>query len=301
MNTAPMNEPPGHDGRHTCTRFRCAALLIAGLFVSSISATAQNETAISDGKAAEKPAAEVPAINFRVLKAWELNLGDHSIRYNRVAPPVLPEQPPPTPSAPPPTAEEIAAAKAAWDREPHKKYEILFLSATVYDHKVTEVRWYGGKREFRVFSNIDFNYLRGLGSFETEDTVYTLLMGIGDETTESVTEFNQYAAERGFPKKAWKNIPAVETFSRTRSEFAVVEDKVNGAPAEEDLTALDALHVYYDANKQRLIEESVKLQAANEERARWLKEHPPVPKDTVINYWKKTSAPASTTILEDKR
>lgn len=227
--------------------------------------------------------AERPALNLQVLDQKKINLGNRSIIMNRVVPPVLPQPPPPPPQ---PTAEQVAAAKAAWDREPHKKFEILFLSATVYDHNVTEIRWYGGKREFRVFSNIDFNYLRGAGEFETEDTVYMLLMGIGNETTESIAEFNQYAAEHGLPKRAWKQqVPAVETFSQTRAEYMLIDDKTQPALAEDELAPLDALHTYYDANKQRLIEDSIKLDAANAERAQWLKEHPPIPKDTIINFW----------------
>lgn len=287
-----------HGNCHSRKRLGSVSLLFAATFVAAASFAADRAgDTVAGLDAAQGATKEAAPINFQILKAWKLDLGDHSIFYNRVAPPVLPE-PPPAPPAP--TAAEIAAAKAAWDREPHKKYEILFLSATVYDHKVTEIRWYGGTREFRVFSNIDFNYLRGAGEFETADTVYMLLMGIGDETTESIAEFNKYAAERGIPKSSWKQIPEVETFSQTRSEYAVVEDKVNGPPAEEDLAALDALHVYYDANRQRLIEESVKLEAANEERARWLKDHPPIPKDTVINYWKKSSASKPTGIREKK-
>lgn len=223
---------------------------------------------------------EKPAIKFQVLEQKRINLGTRSIFLNRVVPPVLPELPPPPP---PPTAEQIAAAQAEWERlGPHKKYEILFLSATVYDRKVTEVRWFGRKGESKIFSNIDFNYLRGAGEFETEDTVYMLLMGIGDETSEQVEGFNQYAAEQGWPKKSWKQIPKPETFSPARSEYMVMEDAV---PLEEDLAAMDALHVYFDTNKQRLIDGYNKLEVANAERAQWLKEHPPIPKDTIINFW----------------
>ncbi len=269
-------------------------LTLAAGFLACSHARAQ------DAGAAEQASQAKPApINFQVLKAWELNLGNHSIRYNRVAPPLLPVPPPPVPPAPPPTAEQIAAWEAL--QQPRKKSEVLFLSATVYDRKVTEIRWFPNQRESQVFSNIDFNFLAGLGWFETEDTEYMLLMGIGNETSEQVAAFNQYARENGWPKQSWKQIPALETFSRTRSEYVITEDERHSAPPDEDLAALDALHVYYDANKQRLMEEYVKRETTNAERARWLKEHPPVPKNTVINYWKKSAVPAQTTTQGEQR
>ena len=85
--------------------------------------------------------------------------------------------------------------------------------------------------------------------------------------------------------------PPVTNFNPTRSEYVIVEDKAHRPPPVEDLTALDALHVYFDANKQTLIEEQTKREVANAELQRWLKEHPPIPKDTVVNYWKNDVAP----------
>ncbi len=211
---------------------------------------------------------------------------NRSIIYNKVVPPVLPEPPAPLP---PPTAEQIAAAKAAAEAadriHPPKKFEMLFLSTTVYDRSVTEIRWFSEKRESRVFSNIDFNYVAGLSWFETADTDYMLLMGIGNETAEDVEGFNQYAREQGWPKRFWKQVPPRNSFSLTRSEYAVVQDEQHTAPPETELAALDALHVYFDAHKERLIEEYHKREAANAAREQWLKDHPPIPKDTVINYW----------------
>ena len=256
---------------------RCATLLL--LLVCPLPDVFAQEKA-------EEGAAEQAPTSFRVLKSHSINLGNRSLIINRVVPPVLPE--PPTKPVPP-TAEQIAAAEAADAaealRHPPKKYEVLFLFTTVYDRKVTEIRGFGGKGEFRLFSNIDFNYLAGMGSFETQDTAYTLLMGVDNETAEEAAAFNQYAAEQGWPKQYWKQIPPLETFNKTRSEYAALEGDARTLPSEEDLTALDALHVYYDANTQWLIEEYHKREAANAERARRLKEHPPVPKDTIINFW----------------
>jgi hypothetical protein len=76
----------------------------------------------------------------------------------------------------------------------------------------------------------------------------------------------------------------MENFNPTRSEYLLATNQ-KGEPTEQQLAALDALHRYFDENKARLVDEYSRRKAANEERERWLKEHPPVPKDTVINFW----------------
>ena len=226
---------------------------------------------------------ERPAIKFQVLQSRKIDLGNHSLIINRVVPPVLPELPP----APAPrSAEQIAAARAAAAlRRPAKKRVNLFLSATVYDRKVTEIRWSGGSHEHRVFSNIDFNLFGGACDLETADTIYSLMLAVGNETAEQVERFNRHAAEHGLPTRLRKQIPSLETFSQTRSEYVVAEDETHATPSGEELKALDALHVFYDANRQQLADEYAKREAARIAREQWLKEHPPKPKDTVINYW----------------
>lgn len=230
---------------------------------------------------AEKPA---PApINFQVLRQWRVGAGDRAIILNRVAPPVLP---PASPSPAPPTAEEVAAAEAFESRQPVKKHAMLFFFATVYDRKVTEVRWFGAQGECRIFSNIDFNLLAGTGGFETDETVYSLMLALDNQTAAEA------ATARRAAKAGGKQIPQPEEFSATRAEYIVAEDAARKPPTAEDLTVLNALHVYFDTNKQRLAENSVQRTKANAERQRELSEHPPAPQDTVIHYWKNTPAPS---------
>lgn len=290
-----------------------------------------SSASVSSESIAVEPAQEAPAINFRVLKAWELDLGDHSIFYNRVVPPVFPEAPAPVVLPP----HELTPAELEFvRRRERKEFKMMFLSATVYDREVTELRWWEGGKQYRVFSNIDFNYVAGMGEFESDSAVYMLLMGIGNETRKDVAEWNRYVAEQGWPRPMKTEVPSMRAFPVGRSTYFIAPEAdfvaawnryvvEKGLPPEEMLApqppplsagvrqdqgasnadagsepyaALDALHVYYDANKQRLIEEYGKREAANAERARWLQEHPPIPKDTIINYWKKSgvSAPAGT-------
>ena len=226
----------------------------------------------------DPPKAPSTADNLRILSSRKVDLGDRSIQLNRVAPPVLPPPPPP--------AKVAAAANAAEaSQPPEKKHEVLFLSTTVYDRKVTEVRGFADGRPFRVFSNIDFNLFAGAGELETPDTIYLLMLAIENEPS----------AEPG------RRIPAAKDFSGTRSEYAVIEEDADAVPAEAMLKTLDALHVYFDANKQRLAKGAIQREAARAAEQRRLQEHPPAPQDVVIHYWKNNPAPMPATKEEPSR
>src|SRR5437867_1680045 len=126
-----------------------------------------------------------------------------------------------------------------------------------------------------------------MGGFETADASYTLLMAVGNETRAERIQDIRSLSKEGLKTGVQLDVqPPRTAFNPTRSEYMVVEDKANALLGVDYLAALDALHIYFDANRQTLIEEHVKREAANAELQRQLKEHPPKPKDTVINYWK---------------
>ena len=53
------------------------------------------------------------------------------------------------------------------------------------------------------------------------------------------------------------------------------------------MTALDAIHPYYDTHRDDLVRAYEQREAANAERERLLRENPPAKQDTVISYWRK--------------
>lgn len=222
-------------------------------------------------------------INVQVIEGVQVKLPDRSVFYQRVVPPTPSTPLAPTLSAPKPFSPAERAAAEARDK---KKFETLMISATVYDRRVTELRWFVGDHEYSAWSNIDFNYLSGQGEIETEDTVYGLIMGIGDDTAESITAANQRAVLDGL--KWHKALPPTDRLSSTRAEY-LIEGSNDSKPPPEALAPMDALHAYYDANRKRLADEYEQREAAQLAREQWIKEHPPVPKDTVINFWPKKS------------
>ena len=55
------------------------------------------------------------------------------------------------------------------------------------------------------------------------------------------------------------------------------------------------MHRYYEANRVRLADDYAKREANRIAQEQWLQEHPPLPKDTVINFWPKKSRNYPTT------
>lgn len=236
-------------------------------------------SAIAYCQNAETP--EPAPIQFQVLKGQKVDLGNRSIYLNRVVPPILPA----APVKPPQTDVQITQVDANEVLAPQKQSDVLFLSATVYDHSFTEIRWVSGERRWSAFSNIDFNLLAGAGGVETEDTVYSLFLGLGNATTGATESPEGGTPEDQTPAPEQKAFPALDQLSPTLAQYLVVKDEPDVAPLAKDLAALDALHRYYDANKERLAGEYVKREAARIEREQWLKDHPPVAQDTIINFW----------------
>lgn len=223
-----------------------------------------------------------PEIKFSIVRQIRFDLGDHQLILNRVAPPVLQT----APVSKQQEAAELAPADLAKIAKARKPSEVLFLSATVHDHKFSEIRWMEGGHQRTAFSNVDFNLLGALGTVETVDTIYSPLMAIGNVTTgaDGAPRRNDVGGDKASAKG--RQIPSLEKLSQTNAQYWIVEDNSGAAPSAKVLAALDALHLYYDANRQQLSEAHARRQAANAEHERWLKEHPPIPKDTVIHYWK---------------
>lgn len=218
-----------------------------------------------------EPAPGVPAVTVRVLEKWEANYGDRTITYNRVAPPALQA------AAPDPVPTYMAGAATPGPQLPEKREVFLFLSATVYDRRVTELHWRDAQGRHRAWSNIDFNYLRGIGRIEASDVTYSFMFGVGNEIAESVSLESP-------------RLPPPGTFSATRSEYLIVEDHANSLPSEEALAGLDALHVYFDANKAGLIQGYIQREAERAAREQLEKDDPPTAEDTVVTFWPKLNS-----------
>ncbi len=107
------------------------------------------------------------------------------------------------------------------------------------------MHWSAGGREYHALSNIDFNYFTTRGHVETEDTLYGLILAVYNEPSEALDP------ERG---------SLISQLSKTRSEYLLIDGKEQNVP-DASLAGLDALHVYFDIHRQKLIEDYQKREA----------------------------------------
>lgn len=202
---------------------------------------------------------------FKVINSLELDFGSHSVTFNHIEPPILPVKPLPEPVA------LSEAEEQEVERRARKQHVSISLSATIYDKEVTELTWTYQGRDYRAFSNIDFNIVRMIDTFETADTVYALNMGLGNETRQ--------AASQQSPQK---QIPFVTQFDQSKADFKLASSR--RIPTEA-LKGIEALHAYYNTNSGMLMEKLALQEKADQDRAQWLKENPELPKNIITNFW----------------
>jgi hypothetical protein len=147
--------------------------------------------------------------------------------------------------------------------------QLLFFSATVYDHQFSVIQRFNGDNGWTAVTNIDCNYLDIFG-FAEGDTFYEIFMALDNE---SAAQAN--AATAAWLEQARAALPA------NVPKYIIV----SGSASPDDLQELDALHSYYSANSVSIIQAYRQQQARNAALALQLKLHPPVRPNTVIDYW----------------
>ncbi len=195
-----------------------------------------------------------------VISRSEVQMSDHKIIFERITPPSAPQAVPTT-----------QGSLAANPQPSPAAQPFLPLSCTVINREMTEVQWTHAGQEYRIWSSIDFHFLTGQGSVESEGRVYALFMGIGDLHTDETT--GKLAQFRALPRP-----------SGSGAWYYIVQQPETGAdPAAFE--GLDALHRYYSANEASLKQKHAAALAAEAAREAYLKAHPPVKKDTVIRFY----------------
>ena len=211
-------------------------------------------------------ATTITPVVFKTLYQSKFNLSNRSVFFNIVEPPVLPIRPAPTP--PPEPVLTPAEQQAELLRE-QKEWKSLCFSATVYNHRITEITW-GNQGQYRVYSNIDFCHFSHLMEVETDTTVFSVFYFLFDQTWEAEPDI----AAR---------LPASSTFPQ--GTFSYIVDNTCTPPLAEDLAWLNAIHSYYTANSTQLAADYQKRVIEWQSQELWKKTHPPVPQNTVMNFW----------------
>jgi hypothetical protein len=223
-------------------------LLMAGLLFWPCIGFGQSATESGSQSAAT-------TVNFQILDQRTVSFGQHTVTLNRVAPPVFPAAvATPTPAPPPQYA----------------NYDFLLFWATVYDGKLTVLRWGNGEASMVAVSNVDFDYVAGMYGFVEGGTFYQILPFLDDESSADAD-----AETAGWLKQAREALPPLVP------GYVIV----SGTAIADVQQGLDALDIYFGANKSALVQEYNQRQATYAAEALQLKLHPPVRPNTVINFW----------------
>ena len=217
-----------------------------------------------------------PPASMMVLDSVEYVLPSEgrSIIVEKVEPPPMPVV---GPAPPPPvrTPGESEAAEARWS-EAARRYRgrnrMVVLSCTVCGHRATLVgRTYRG-RQYRAWSNIDFNRIAGIGGFGSGDGSirHNLLLGLGKLAT----------GRRLGPTGRTVQGPVIPPLPADGPGFVVVEGGRHGhGRAGRHAGHPRALQGRGREARGGLCEERERNRL---EREAWPKANPPPPRDTIL-------------------
>ncbi len=192
--------------------------------------------------------------------------------------PNFPDAPPPLPALSP--HDPAVAARLAEMAEKYRGTELVFLSATVYNHNRTLLRIYpNGKvgNDVTAWSNLDLNHFGGFSIYRVKDaqdgTLYDfgILMGIGNTDTKRWAEL---AAEKSIGYEA-PEIPEMPDLADGGPSFVIVEGDAE-SPA---MDTLEQIHDLYRKEGAKMEEAYHAREKARAERKAYLLANPPQPKD----------------------
>ena len=288
--------------------FSIISVLLGSLWFSSLNAQevatkwdVEIPVPITDG-IPSPPIQKPKPINFKVLgsrttrmdvtKAPEMHdlppiTGTINVTVQLVKDPGLSDPPPPLPALPP--GDPAVIARLMKLREKYRGTELVFLSATVYDHNRTFLQIYPNGRldgSVTAWSNLDFNHFSGFSTYRVKDaadgTLYDfgLLMGISSMDTR---RWKEIAEARGVKNKGLEipEIPIMSDLAEGGPAFIVVKGDAK-SPA---MDTLEQIHDLYRKEGVKMEKAYHVREKARAERKAYLLANPPKPDDVKIQFW----------------
>lgn len=213
--------------------------------------------------------------------------GRINVTVRKVEDPGLPDPPEPLPSID--LDDPVVIARMEELREHYQDTSLIFLSASVYDHKRTLIRIHPNGddgNEVTAWSNLDLNHLTGFSTYRVNDGVdgtpyyYSFIMGIGN----CDTAMNSKLASRGDWEYEPPEIPELPDVENGGPTFVVMEGKAD-SPA---MATLEQVHDLYRKEGTRMEAAFHARQKARAERKAYLLANPPAPKDVTISFWERS-------------
>ena len=255
---------------------------------------------IADGTP-PKPATEREPIDFNVIGSRTKKMdvvrtpempglppitGRINVTVRKVQDPGIPEPPKPLPTIDPTHPAVIARMEEL--REHYQGTSMIFLSASVYDHKRTLMRIHPNgdvENEITAWSNLDLNHLTGFSTYQVDDGVdgtshyYSFIMGIGNENPEM---YAKLASRNGW-KYTPPEIPRLPDLEEGGPAFVVMEGKADSLA----MATLEQIHDLYRKEGKRMEAAFHAREKAYAERKAYLLANPTKPKDVTVSFWRK--------------
>lgn len=214
----------------------------------------------------------------RIMDSQEVDLGDHRIIYNRIEAPKL--KPEAVTAAPVP-AEPVPMT--AQEEEEVRKWEAKFqyspfFSVTVFDGKFSEVRWWDDGQENVVWSNVNFLHFGLLRDLETETACYTVMLW-GWETTGAEARASNAGAQ-SLPEMIALPPKELPPLDQAGPKWMSAEKLSEAAER-----AMEDFHDYYEIHGAAMAADYNRRAAEWKAQEEWAKAHPPVPPDTIVNFF----------------
>ncbi|MCX6970737.1 MAG: hypothetical protein NTV93_11405 [Verrucomicrobia bacterium] len=214
----------------------------------------------------------------RILDTQEVDFGDRKITYNRVETPRLKPEPvvvAPVPVKPVPMTapeeEELRRWEAKFQYSP-------FLGVTVYDGAFSEIRWWDDGQENVVWSNVNFLHFAPFSDLETDAAYYSVMLSGWETTTAEVRAMNAAAKSRA---EMMPLPPAtLPSLSQAGPKWQAASPLSEGAKR-----AMNDFHEYYRKHGAQMAVDYGRREEEARANEAWAKAHPPIPQDTVINYF----------------
>ncbi|MEX1115127.1 MAG: hypothetical protein WEB53_07750 [Akkermansiaceae bacterium] len=210
------------------------------------------------------------------LSTWQIGRTTPKITMRRLAPKTWPVKPAPV------VGEWTEEQKAEW-RDSRQDFRTMQLSATVFDRKLSELQWRKGALDFTVLSNIDFNYISMIGWLESGQTHWSTFFFVSNIDSEREQSYARKAMEKGEVYTP-QTVPDGSMLKSDRPDYVIYAKPGEEVPTDL-VEEMDALHQHYAINEQALKVAWQNRQEMNEALRAWHEANPPIPRDTVINFW----------------
>ena len=170
-----------------------------------------------------------------------------------------------------------------WIKSVRESGGFFAVSATIYDHKTTYVRWQNGKKVFAAWSNVNWNHLGGFENFEGRGKLYNMSLFSSNVST-NPSRAELWAGARMNPPK----IPPLPSLDEKGASYMMV---VGDESDDSAMEFIEAIHDLYEAHRPILEEawnERRDNNLAHLERQRRLRNNAPDKPDETVNYWLQT-------------